>query len=370
MHIKYIDGLKGLCAILVVFLHYLMGYVGRGFVGWQSGIEDAQKLDYFWANFPLSGVINATFILQIFFTIVAFLPAWHFFNKQDTEWIKRQAIIRYFRFVPYIFVIVILSYIIYLSGGYFNQEVSRLLDIQWTGALLVGNFSWPDAIEAGLFRAFVYGDGGYVSVLWCMHIIFIGSYIAYACILLFASAKRHMCIYAVLFLLCAVVLPWTMPFVGGVMVASIANAEFKNPSGDTFRKVVGFSLFFVGMALGMCVDGLTMNYILQDIIKNCAAICVTLSVFYLDFLQRFLQTPFLISCGKYGFSILVIHCLVMLSISAWLFLKLHAWLGYDLALWISFILSIIPLTLATVIFAKIMDPICIKLSRKIYNLLS
>ncbi len=370
MHIKYIDGLKGLCALLVVFLHYLMGYVGRGFVGWQSGIEEAQKLNYFWANFPLSAVINSTFILQIFFTIVAFLPAWHFFNKQDVEWIKRQAIVRYFRFVPYTIIITILSYFMYLSGAYFNQEVGQLLNIQWISALMMGNFSWPDAFVSGLFRSFVQGDGGYVAVLWCMHIIFLGSYIAYASILLFASIKRHMYIFSILFLISCFVLPWAMVFVGGVMIASIVSNEFKNPSSTKFRNSMGLVLLFVGITLGMGVDGFTQDFIWQDIIKNCAAICVTLSVFYLDFLQKILQTPFLLSCGKYGFSIIVTHGLIMLSISSWLFLKLHAWLGYDLALWLTFILSIIPLSLATIIFAKVMDPICLRLSRKVYSFLS
>ncbi len=367
-HINYIDGLKGFCAILVVFLHYLMGFVGTGFVGWQSGIEDAQKIDYFWANFPISSIINSTFILQIFFTLVAFLPAWHYFNKQDAEWVKRQAVIRYIRFVPYVVVIKVLSYTIYLNDLYFNKEVGELINIQWIKALMVGNFSWADAFISAFFRSFYQGDGGYVSVLWCMHIIFLGSYIAYTIILLFASIRQHLYIYFILLGISFVVLPWASVFVGGVMIASIASRELKNPSSAKFRKCIGLTLLTLGLILGMGVDGFTINFFLQDIIKSCAALFITLSIFYLDFLQKIFQTPFLVRCGHYGFSIILTHCLVMLSISAWMFLKLHAWLGYDLALLLTFIISIIPLSVATVVFSKVMDPIGLYLSQKIYKL--
>ncbi len=369
MHIKYVDGLKGFCALLVVFLHYLMGFVGNGYTGWQSGIPDAQKLDYFWANFPLSAVINSTFILQIFFTLVAFLPAWHFFNKNDVEWVKRQAIIRYFRFVPYTLAIIIISYITYLSGGYFNQEVGDLINLRWISALMVGDFSWSDALFTALLKCFLYGDSGYVAVLWCMHIIFLGSYISYASILFFASCKRHMYIYTTLVLLFAFILPWSMVFVGGIMIASIACAELKKPSSPKLRKIVGVSTLVLGVVLGMGVDGISIDNTHQDIIKNCAALLVTFSIFYLDFLQKFFQNAFLVRCGEYGFSIIITHSVVMLSISSWMFLKFHSLFGYNLALVFTFILSIIPLYLATIIFAKIMDPICIKLSSKVYNYL-
>ncbi len=370
IRIPYLDGLKAFCAIFVVILHYVMEFVvNSGFVGWNSGIEDANKISYFWENAPISFIVNGSFFLILFFTIISFLPAWHFFNRQDVGWIKKQAIIRYFRFLPYTLIFTLISYAIYVNGGYFNEEVATLLNLSWSAALMQGDFSWSDAFISGLFRAFWKGDGGYISVLWCMHIIFLGSYIGYALLLFFASSKKHMYIYFTILVASYFALPWAMPFVGGIMVASLAHRELKNPSSAKVRAVVGWSLFIGGLSLGLTLDGLTINYKLQDIFKVISALSILLSVFYLDCLQKVFQNKYLVSCGNYIFAIIMVHCIIMLSVSSWMFIELHNLYGYNIALFLTFFAAIFLNTAGVFFSAKILDPICNKLSNFAYNFL-
>ncbi len=368
-HIAYIDGLKGFCALWVTIFHYILAFVvGSGYIGWESGIAQEQKLDYFWQNIPLAFFSNASFPLHIFFAIIAFLPAWHFFNNQDVEWIKKQAIVRYFRFVPYVFIITVISYLLYINGAYFHEELGALLNLRWPAALMQGDLSWSDVFVSSFFRAYIYGEDSYAAVLWCMHIIFLGSYIAYALLLLFGSSKKYMHIYALILIVCCYALPWAMPFVGGIMVASIACSEVKNPSNSKIRAYLGWALLSMGLALGLSESGLTLNGIYGDILKTTAALSVLLSIFYLDWLQKIFCNKFFIYCGKYVFSMIVMHCLIMISISAWMFIKLYEIYGYNLALCITFLMSFILNAIATVLFAKIVDPICAYLSKHAYDI--
>ena len=45
--IIYIDGLKGLCGIWVCLFHYLLAFASFGYIGWESGVADADKAAYY-----------------------------------------------------------------------------------------------------------------------------------------------------------------------------------------------------------------------------------------------------------------------------------------------------------------------------------
>ncbi len=136
-----------------------MAFGPFGFIGWQCGIPEAEQAAFFWSSFPISAFVNTDITLQVFFALIAFIPAMSFFQNNDTEWIKKQAIIRYFRLLPYIIVAYLCSYIVYHQGWYYNKELSEVLNINWNVALLYGDFSLATVLTSALFRDFVIAGG-------------------------------------------------------------------------------------------------------------------------------------------------------------------------------------------------------------------
>lgn len=171
-HILYIDGLKGLCGIWICLFHYLLALAPFGYIGWESGIPQAGQADYYFRYFPYSILSNGSFPLYVFFGIIAFLPALRFFQSGNTESIKRQACIRYFRLMPPVLACTLLSYAVFAGGGFFSQELGALLDNTWNKAFFTAPLSWAGALGNGLFDALWNGSSDYCSVLWCMNVIF------------------------------------------------------------------------------------------------------------------------------------------------------------------------------------------------------
>ena len=92
--IIYIDGLKGLCGIWVCLFHYLLAFASFGYIGWESGVADADKAAYYFRYFPYSILTNGSFPLYIFFALIGFIPALHFFQTGSADGIRRQAVMR------------------------------------------------------------------------------------------------------------------------------------------------------------------------------------------------------------------------------------------------------------------------------------
>ncbi|WP_133245162.1 hypothetical protein [Victivallis vadensis] len=118
--IIYIDGLKGLCGIWVCLFHYLLAFASFGYIGWESGVADADKAAYYFRYFPYSILTNGSFPLYIFFALIGFIPALHFFQTGSADGIRRQAVMRYFRLMPPVLACALIASVVYLTSGFFQ----------------------------------------------------------------------------------------------------------------------------------------------------------------------------------------------------------------------------------------------------------
>ena len=186
--IIYIDGLKGLCGIWVCLFHYLLAFASFGYIGWESGVADADKAAYYFRYFPYSILTNGSFPLYIFFALIGFIPALHFFQTGSADGIRRQAVMRYFRLMPPVLACALIASVVYLTSGFFSQEVGALLDNNWDRAFYVVPLSLTGAFANGIFYALWNGNCDYCSVLWCMNVIIFGSFLWYSALFRFIPA--------------------------------------------------------------------------------------------------------------------------------------------------------------------------------------
>ncbi len=368
-HIKYIDGLKGFCAIFVIIFHYLLAFDAPGYVGWQSGIGQAKQWEYYWASFPFSAITNASYALFLFFTIIAFIPAHIFFYRHDKQWLQKQVIVRYFRFVPYTSLLILASYGIYTQGWYMNSELGSVLQEPWNTAMFSQNLSLGDALWTGFLGFTLQGGSKYISSLWCMHIIFIGSYLTYA-ILFFLGELRHRFIIYLFLWLALYGAPLYAFFVLGVALADILAHKLITLSVRQ-QKI----LFILGLIAAMISEAPwtalpSMPYypaFLQHTLRGFGISAVLLAVSQWQGMQNFLEHKIFLHCARYCFEYIIVHVLILFSVSAWIFLQIHAHLGYAMACIITS-LTAVPLNyVGAVVCGKLLQPLASWLSQKAYT---
>ncbi len=264
-HINYIDSLKGISAIWGALAHYLIAFVPFGFVGWSCGVTDADKYKVYFDAFPYSILSNSSFPLYTFFAIISFILSTIYFQNKKEESIKKQAIKRYFRLMPPVLVTTLICYLVTISGLAYNNELSQLANSHWIGVFYQQEMSFSQAFISGVYTSFIKGDGSYCSVLWCLDVIFIGSYLSYAILLLFGNSKGRWLLYCVAFLLCYVTRYDYATFIAGIAAADIAASfpKLKNIRG------LGAILIVSGLIFGSCIPFVWNIVWLPNIIIYC-----------------------------------------------------------------------------------------------------
>ena len=95
----YIDGIKGLCALLIGLFHFLLMFKIDGYVNWGCVEEAAANpVGYYLSAFPYSVLTNYNFPLYLFMGIISFIPAYRYWNSKGNTNFEKSVITRYFRF--------------------------------------------------------------------------------------------------------------------------------------------------------------------------------------------------------------------------------------------------------------------------------
>ncbi len=273
--------------------------------------------------------------------------------------------------MPYTFISLIISYIFFTQDWYFQQELGHVLQEPWNIAVEPKSVLLKDVIWTGLFGAMIVGASDYVTSLWCMHIIFLGSYLSYAVLLFWGKVQHRTIIYVFLWLLLYNA-PLYAFFVVGVWVADICHGK-KNPLSALHLNilfVLGLFSAFVGEAPWTTLSmgqGFSYEAFIQYFLRSFGIFAVLLAICQNATLQNFFINKVFLHCSRYCFEYIIAHIFVLFSVSAWIFLQVHAVLGYGMAILVTS-LSAIPLNIvAAVAFGKILQPISLWISKKAYG---
>lgn len=314
--IDWIDGIKGISSVWVVLFHYLLAFKPDGFIGWHCIPAEAEKTSYYFEHFPYSLLTNGPFVLYTFFALIAFIPAYKYFCDRDKSSIQRQAKVRYFRLAPTTLSLCLLSVLFSALGLYTAATAGAELGNPWLEHV-VPEMTLLGGIYEGLFGAFMNGTQ-YLLVLWCMNYIFLGSYFAYAVILLFGDIKNKLPVYIGLLIL-GFFVPWTVAFTSGIAAADLLSSK-KKWRGEG---VIGILLMLVGQLIGKFPPVLLPSWLSADFINGFGNFFFIVGIGLNARLTSFLgKKPFKV-LGKYSFSLMLAHSFVLLSGSTLMFLGLR-----------------------------------------------
>lgn len=352
-HIKYIDGLKAISALWITLLHYVLAFFPIGFVGWESGVADADKYGCYFDNFPFSVFTNSSFPLYTFFALIGFIVAMIYFKRGNRQFIVKQSLKRYFRLMPPVLACTMICYAILACGLFFNGELGEIAPSHWSSAFYQGGYSIVAALKSAFYGAFIHGDGYYCSILWCMNIIFIGSYLTYSILALFGNTKFRFLAYVAGFFLSAAINGNYASFIAGIAAADIASCCSKFKAGSTLSLALVFAGFFVGNFIPIV---LLPDWLHPSVVYAAGNFLMILGFALGSGVQKLVSSDALCKLGKWSFSLILIHFPVMMSLSAWIFVEMReCGFGSGASAAVSWILSLPVLAAATVLFYRFVE---------------
>lgn len=187
--IEYFDGLKGLMALIVVLLHYMMALFPKGYVGFGSGV-DSNPSSVVEKGMPWSLLSNSSLCLYIFLALISFFIVWGYRqHNSQIEVVQKKAVGRYFQFMIPVFAATVMAYIFYEIGFLQYDMVADMTGTSWSRNLVPTTHNPLKMIFYGIVGIYFNNKVEFLTVLWCMHIIFLGSMLTYAVLALFGNSR-------------------------------------------------------------------------------------------------------------------------------------------------------------------------------------
>jgi peptidoglycan/LPS O-acetylase OafA/YrhL len=375
--IGYLESLRGVAALVVVFGHFAVSFYPA--LWWRlpklshtpRGIELAISVT------PLNLLYNGSFSVSIFFVLSGFVLTYRFFRDRDTR-VRLLPVFakRYTRLLYPILFSNALAYILLLCSWYRNQPAAALTRSSWLGIYWRFDPSMVKVLYESFFAAFFRGETTYNGVLWTMGYEFYGSLLVFTCLALFGRHPKRDWFYLVLALV------WHrsfyLAFVLGMVLSDLVTRDH-----DVFRNIrhKGFfvAILLAGLFLGSVPESRPLTGTIYEGLpafvrtrtwQTVGAAMVMLALLHSRRLQSlFSKRPFLF-LGRISFSLYVLHQLFIGSLSCWLFLWLLPLLGYHAAVFLSAGISLPLMFVASHYTHRYVDAPGIRASQAVFRTLS
>lgn len=310
--IKYLDGVRGAAALVVVLMHLIPGMFGS----W---------LPWLMTTVWLKPFFNGDLAVYVFFVLSGFALSARFIETGDMRIVQALALRRYIRLTVPIFAVCAASYALLVSGLMFHREADEALHTGFIGLLVRAQPSGTGLLSFALFDVyFAYRvEQSYLGVLWTMPVEFIGSFWLFCCLLVAPrNASRFVIYLAFGSLALTINMPIAAFFVGtGIAEVAMAARRFR---GSNAAMLVG--LLLVGATLGGAMLPSAFRappWLLLFAVPIVAAPAISASV------ARFFESRPLQYLGALSFPLYLSHLLVICSYSSWLVLVLNGRLGRE-----------------------------------------
>ena len=375
--LKYLEGLRGIAAIIVVFHHYTLAFFPAFNYGLINQIHfGAGKFEVFVAQTPLNLFCNGGFAVCLFFILSGYVLSQSYYQNQNPNILSNYAIKRYVRlFIP-VSLTILISYLFIKTGLMHNGGID---DITKSGDWLSGSFNKDDGlydlIKNIFINVFINRDNKYNPVLWTMTYELLGSFLLFSFLLIIHPIKKNFILYVILiFVLFFTQYYFYSAFILGAFLNKYKiNYSFFNSKWFLISLLI-VGLFFGSYPLGNDIDHTFYRYITFSFIGNYDFYHVIGAFFTLFVvlkslrLQKILSTKFLNHIGKISFSFYLIHFIILCSLSCYLFKVFYPTFGYNKSVGLAFISSLPVIIIISIYYYKYVDKFGIKFSEKILGL--
>lgn len=381
--LAFLDGVRGVAMIIVVFHHFGLGffpainYLNPDQIHLGNG-----KVELLIARTPLNLFFNGGFAVSIFFVLSGFVLSYKFHRSGSHKLLREYAAKRYFRLLIPVGVSIILCYILHEAGLFTHRELGDITKSKdWLSCLFTDMKTVAMMIKNVFIDVFINNDNRYNPVLWTMTIEFLGSLLLFSFLTLSGNNKKSVLLHIIVaFLILLTDKKFYAAFILGSLISKLFADGFSFPKS---WKGIPIKLFLLlaGIYFSSYPQG---SFVQQSIWKPLAwdwtnsydlfhvlgSFCLLFVIcFEKNFMRFFSVKPFLY-LGKISFSFYLIHLAVMCSLGCTIFLRLWKPGTYFIPFFISFIASMAATFLISHVYYKYVDKTSIRFSEKMGKLIT
>ncbi|RYU77709.1 acyltransferase family protein [Hymenobacter persicinus] len=380
--LTYLDGLRGLAALVVVAHHFagffyptlLSGNPGTAHLG--AGVESVL------ARSPLNLLIGGNFAVCLFFVLSGLVLSENFWQAGRAEVLYSQACRRYVRLMLPVTVAAVVALLLWAADAYRNTELAAV-----TGAARFGEFWGPlpglkqivHDLAVGIPLS---GESSYNPVFWTLTLELFGSFLVFALLALFGHLRHRPVIYAVAILLLS---GSGLNFYYVGFILGVWLNDRRHQRGVQFPMAPGAAtvLLLAAVVAGSypSPDLLPVESSFYDWLRPAwvgveraqqfwhlvGAVLLLLAVLRLPRLQRVLSSRGLRKLGAMSFSLYLLHFPVLGSFASTVFLRLYPHLSYHASAALTALATLPVLALTSYAMYRLVDKSGIRLAQWLYD---
>lgn len=347
--LDYIDGLKGIGALMVYLCHFIFAFYYGAYTLLPEHANTESGIELWIGKTALNFFYNGNAAVCMFLVFSGFVLCLSYFRTRDRARLKAGALKRYFRLMPVILAVNTLIFILMSFGLYRNHETAVLTKSQpWFEGFNQFSPDFGRMLYESLIGCFVRGSNDYNGVLWTIPYLFSGALLVYLAAYLVGENHLRYVTYGVMIL---VSLKTDIYFAGiflGFVLCDFFHTQERLirlyrrlgvlpllvfASGFYLLSYPSFGTELPGTIYGILPSSYTVVYHIAG------AFFLTAGVLGSETLQRLFSCRPLLFLGRISYSLYLLHFPVIAVFSCWLFLSLQDRLGYHLTVGIDFVLT-------------------------------
>lgn len=311
MRIDFIDGLRGLAALGVVFIHYCL---------------------LFYPFIPIRFYVACIFVCE-FFIISGFVLSRRFWQTQNLDSLTSSSLRRYVRLTAAPLASIFFSYLLIKFELFNYAEVNP----QLANGIFVLEPNLQDVLYEGLWGMYFSHNEttSYNPALWTMSWELKGSLLTAAFLALFGKVRNRLPLY-IIFIIVSIDTLYPS-FIFGVMLSDLMYSKEGKKLYEFLKKqkTLAAILFVPGIFLSFYSTDSPFNafrYLEFDFFAEhsininvfyhmLSALLITCSVLILKPLQKIFSCKVLTKIGEYSFALYLLHIQMVLSVGCFVFLE-------------------------------------------------
>lgn len=371
--VRYLDGLRGVLAIIVFVHHYFYTFCPELIFGgsYDNYLHTGPFSFYkIFALTPLNILFNPGMAIHFFFLLSGYVQTRSYFVNSEISFLQKSLIKRYFRLALPVLSVVILVYLFH-SCYLIRKDLIPVNELTagWVKSLLPNNLHFHEVIMEGLSNCFR-GNSRYYQILWTMPTELINSFVVLSLLLIFHGLKHKIKIFVFLLLVQFFVLKeyYGVAFVAGMLLANLEvnSVKFKTFFSKTFVKLacLALGLYFgsypftgyQNAAAHSVYAPISFFEVYPHVISYLIGIIFLFCfLLYSKTIQSLLSKKILLFFGEISFMFYLIHFLLLLSFTPWLYAKLKNNDDGGIDLMLTGIVSLCAISLAAFVLTKRVD---------------
>src|ERR1051326_3491798 len=242
--ISYLDGLRGIAALIVLFYHLTAAfYPGIAFND-PKGAHLPHRFESWMALSPFNLFFSGELAVCVFFVLSGYVLSVGFFSRPNRMTAAASFAKRYARLELPILCGVLVGWLIIVLGLSANLWIVPITKSRWLSIFFHSDPNLLHALRHAFVNVFLYGTYEYDPVLWTMRVELLGSYLVYALLFVFGAGRLRWVAYLALIV-------WFRHTYYALFIIGMSLAGLRRWTVDPGRglRALGWCLFAAGMFL-------------------------------------------------------------------------------------------------------------------------